>query len=206
MRTNGAFDGMGPVDRLRAWWYGMDRASRVNKLLFLAAGISLVAFVNAANRGPGGATGVSAGNLPRPTLSGPAPSSTALQPAAIPAAEAPVPPAGPSTTSTTTQRPPTVRATSTTAPARATPSPAPAPAPAPAGDPGVIFSPAPTTTAPPATTAPPTSSTTSAPTTTSAPATTTTVAPTTTAPSAARASAPTTPADNRSVLQVLLGN
>ncbi len=186
MRTNGAFDRPRPGDRLRARWYGMSRAARVNKLLFLAAGISLVAFVNVANRGPGPSTGLSAGTVPRPTV-GALPSSTLLRTAGIATDETSVLPPAPSTTSSALKPVATTRRTTTTAAPARTPAP-----PATTGDPGVVFSTVPSTTVPPTTAAP----------TTAPPGTTTTSAPTTTA---LPPSSTTTTTVQRSVLQILFG-
>lgn len=209
MRTNGAFNRPRTADRLRNWWYGTTPAQRVNKLLYLLAGLSLVAFVNAANRDvdrPGTGLTATGGRATVPAFV----PTTSLHAAALPGGATPVPPDTASTTSTSTST--SVPGTTTvsrlaTTTTRRPSQPAQQSTPTPTGDPGVIFSDPPAATASPDTpatpdtTAPPATSatTTPAPTTTGAP-TPTTATPTTAAPVP-----PTTATTAPSLLQWLFG-
>ena len=163
----GAFQGSHPANRIGEWWYTKSRAARVNKLLFAAAGISLIAFVSTANRDlRAPSTGLATATAPPAAVTVAEPTSTVLRTAARPETAAPVPPGMVSTTSSGPGPVITGRAAT---PTTATPR-----TPTTAGDPGVIFSdpppspttastastaPAPTTTAAPTTTSPPPSTT-----------------------------------------------
>lgn len=183
MARNGAFRGPSAGSRFRDWWYGQSSAARVNKLLLLAAGISLVAFVSAASRSvPRPTTGLATATVPRPAVTLADAISTTISATTPPESTAPAAPQLPGSTPSSAAGPTaTVRPTTTTtgarSPARSTPTPA--------GDPGVIFSEAPARVVPPATTTSTTTPTTSPATSTTTPTTTPTTSTTTTTTAAA---------------------
>jgi len=158
MRTNGAFRRPGPTDRFREWWYRQKPSARVNKLLYLAAAVAAVAFVNAANRDTTTPASGLAARVPQPTLAAP---STTAAPTTLPSTTS-----SPSTlavTSTVARKPAvTVRPTTTVPTVTISQPPS---TPPPVGGPGVIFSPTPGTLFPPIT-APSTTTTAPRPTTT----------------------------------------
>ncbi len=144
MRTNGAFRRPGRADRFREWWYRQKPSARVNKLLYLAVAVGVVAFVNVANRD----TTTPASGLPaRPTVTSTAPPTTEVQ-TTLPATTTTTPPTSLAVTTTVARKPVVTTRPTTTRPTTATTRPPPAP---PAADPGAIFTPAPATVLPPIT-------------------------------------------------------